>query len=282
MKSTRITSHRFGILLGVTAVTAGLQAQASDLFGIEFAGPTDLFRIDQTTGLVASIGASGHDNLGDLTSDTRPGSPTIWGVRIASNELFAFNPATGAATSVATLNSVDNMTSLAFDPVGAKLYGNTSKGFGAPADALYQIDPVSGNTTLVGPIGFDNVYALGFDQSGRLFGVADATDELIAIDTTTGAGSLIAHLPLGLSFDIASRPEDNVMFLADSGTYTLYTVNTGTGAVSPVGSYGSTPNVVGLAFLPVVPEASTYLAAGSLGGLGLLAELRRRRRALQG
>ncbi len=266
------------LFYGAIAIAGSAASPASDLFGIEFSGPTDLFDVDQNTGLVTSIGPSGQDNLGDLTSDTRPGSPHLWGVRIASNELFEFNPLTGAATSVAALNSPDDMVSIAFDPVSGKLFGNTSVSFGAPFDALYEIDPTTGNSTFIGRILFQDVFALGFDQSGNLFGVADATDDLISISTITGNGSLIANLPLGSSFDIASRPEDNVMFLADTGTFSLYTVDTGTGALNLVGPYGSGANVVGLAFLgTAVPEGSTVLAAGALGVLLVSVGFQRRR-----
>lgn len=265
-------------VIGIIGLSWTATCSASNLYGISFSGPTDLFDVDQNTGVVTSIGPSGHDNLGDLTSDTRPGSPHLWGVRIASNELFEFDPLTGAATSVATLNSPDNMVSIAFDPVSGKLYGNTSVGFGAPFDALYEIDPATGNSTFIGRILFQDVYALAFDQTGTLFGVSDFSNELISISTVTGNGSLIAGLSVGLSFDIASRPEDNVMFLADTETYNLYTVDTGTGALGLVGSYGSTVNVVGLAFLAApIPEGSTFMAAGALGFLLLGVGWQRRR-----
>jgi len=270
------------IAASVGALAASMSTQASDLFGIEFSGPTDLFSINQTSGLVSSIGPTGQDNLGDLTSDTRAGSERIFGVRIASNELYQFNTLTGAAGPGVALNSPDKMVSIAFDPVGGKLYGNTSVGFGAPFDALYEIDPGTGNSTFIGRIGYDNVYALGFDQGGKLFGVSDTTDDLISIDLGTGNGNFIADLGVGFAFDIASRPEDNKMFLADSGTFSLYTVDTSSGALSLVGGYGSFPNVVGLAFLPstVVPETSTYVAAGMLAlGIAGTSFARRRQQA---
>lgn len=268
------------IAASVGALAATASTQASDLFGIEFPGSTDLFSINQASGLVSSIGPTGQDNLGDLTSDTRAGSERIFGVRIASNELYQFNPANGAAGAGVPLNSPNSMVSIAFDPVGGKLYGNTSIGFGAPFDALYEIDPVTGNTTFIGRIGYDNVFALGFDQGGKLFGVSDSTDDLISIDLGSGNGSFIADLGVGFAFDIASRPEDNVMFLADSGTFSLYTVDTGSGALNLVGDYGSGVNVVGLAFLPatVVPETSTYVAAGMLA-LGIAGTSLARRRS---
>lgn len=267
-------------LLAIAAsVAAGLSSQASTLYGVEFPASTDLFVLDQTTGSSSSVGPTGKDGLGDLTSDTRPGSQKMWSVRIASNELIEIDPTTGTAVAVIPMDSPDNMVSLAFDVVSGKLYGNTSAGFGASFDALYEIDPVTGATTFVGRILFDNVYALGFDQSGQLFGVSDATDDLISIDTTTGNGTFIADLTASLAFDIASRPEDDVMFLADSGTFSLYTLDTGTGALTLVGPYGSTENIVGLAFQNPVPEASTQTAGLALGCALLGEGLRRRRRA---
>lgn len=253
-------------LIGLAALLAGARGHASTLYGVEYNGQTDLFSLNQGTGAVSSIGASGQDNIADLTSDTRLGSQHVWGIRIPSKELFEFNPATGAATSVATLNSPDSMVSIAFNPVDGKLYGNTSFGFGAPFDSLYQIDPTTGNTTLVGRITFNNVFALGFDQSGTLFGVSDIANQLISISTITGNGSLVANLTLDLSFDLASRPEDNVMFLADTVTQDLYTLDTGTGATTLVGPYGANHNIVGLAFSQV-PEMSQGWAVAGLMGL---------------
>ena len=198
-------------------------------------------------------------------------------MRIASNELYSFDPFTGAANLAATLNSPDNMVSIAFDPVSGNLYGTTSVGFGAPFEALYQIDPATGNSTFIGRIGFDNVFALAFDQGGHLFGIADTTDQFISINTATGNGALIANLPLGFSFDIASRPEDDKMFLADSGTFSLYTIDTATGNPTLVGPYIDNQNIVGLAF-SAIPEPSSLAGAGVLAMLAVGSHLWRRRR----
>jgi hypothetical protein len=273
MKRTLLIPSLVTLLVGGT-----LNPSASVLFGVRFAGLTDLYEVDQTLGTLSSIGPSGRDGIGDLTSDTRPGSPRIWGIRISENRLYEFDPATGAGAAGAVLNSPDNMVSLAFDPVGGRLYGNTSLGFGAPFDALYEIDPLTGNSTFIGRIGFQNVYALAFDQAGQLFGVADESNEFISISTGTGNGALIAPLALGLAFDLASRPEDNTMFLADSGTFSLYTVDTGSGALGLVGPYGQSENIVGLAF-SAIPEPSTLASAGLLAGLAVGGRLWRRRRA---
>lgn len=261
------------IAAGLVSFTMGSAVGASVLFGVGYSGPTPLFDMDQATGLATVIGPSGFDNVGDLTSDTRITSPTVWGVRIPSNELLKFNTATGGAAVAATLNSPQSIVSLAFDPVGHKLYGNTSVGFGAPFDALYEIDPLTGNSTFIGRITFDNVYALGFSQTGKLYGVSDVNDELILIDTSTGNGSLVAALAVGSAFDIASRPEDDVMFLVDSGTQRLYTLDINTGNLTGVGPYVNSANMVGLAFSAVPEPASASLAL--LAGMALLARRRR-------
>ena len=243
--------------------------QASVLYGADFPGAANVYTLNQSTGAAGLVGNSGVE-IGDMTSN--PAAGILWGIDISGATLRTFNPATGLPTgAVSLLNAAGApvaITSIAYDVVTGTLYGNTAVGFGAPADTLYSINPVTGLVTAVGAIGFTDVYALGFDQSGTLFGVADLTNELIAINTGTGAGALIAGLSLGFVYDIASRPEDNAMFLADSGTFSLYTLNTASGATSLVGPYGSSLNIVGLAFLTVPEPAALALFAVGLAGLG--------------
>ena len=289
MCCARLTQCRYlaGRLVLALVVAASLACNASAavrvLYGTTYPDATDLYALDQTSGTATSIGNSGPDSIGDLTSDTRPGSETIWGMRISSNELYTIDPSSGVATLAATLNSPYSIASIAFDVVSAKLYGNTSVGFDAPSDVLYEINPATGNTTPIGPIGFVDVFALGFDQSGQLFGVSDVTKQLISIDTETGNGTLIGTIDLLQVFDIASRPEDDVMFVADTVAATLYTIDTATGFVTAVGPYGAALNVAGLAFstasLAVVPEPAALVVWSILVGLGLSVVARHGKRA---
>lgn len=257
--------------IALASSLASLPATASTLYGVAYAGLTPLFTLDQGSGALATVGPTGGNDIGDLTSDTRAGSFTLWGVRITDNQLITLDAGTGAISSTVAMDSPDDIVSIAFDAVSGRLFGNSSVGYGAAFDALYEINPLTGATSFVGRILFENVYALGFDQAGGLFGIADSTDELISISTVTGNGTRIADVATGLSFDIASRPEDGAMFLADSGTASLYRLDTGTGATTLVGGYGASENIVGLAFGPggTVPLPGTLtLSALGLAALG--------------
>jgi len=272
--------RRFAVALQLTLfVCFSERALSAVLFGEFGEQNTRLFSVNQSTGKLTGIGPTGFSDVADLTSD--PATGRLWGVEAKADQpgrLLSINASTGAAAVVATLDSAKPILSLAFDPIARKLYGSTAVGFGAARDALYAIDPLNGHTSLIGVIGFDNVYALGFDQHGRLFGVSEISKALISIDTETGAGTQIdgfRNNNISRAFDLASRPEDNTMFLADSGTASLYRLNTVTGVADLVGPYGSPLNIVGLAFLASVPEPSTYLVFCL--GLSLLALSRRRR-----
>lgn len=262
--------------LVAAAVALGLSSHvaASQLYAVNFSGPASLYSLDQATGAISLIGASGVNDMGDLTSN--PGAGTLWGVQIVSasaSTLYNLDPATGAASNPVPILGMDrglSITSIAFDAVTGVLYGNTTFFYsGGLPDRLYKIDPVTGQTTLVGTIGYDNVYGLGFDNNGALFGLVPNSNALISIDTNTGVGTAVgAALPSGGSyFDLAARPEDNLMFLTNttfgSPAYSLLTINTGTAALATIGAFGSNVNTVGLAFLAAqVPEPASLALLG--------------------
>jgi PEP-CTERM motif len=273
---------RNSLFLCVLAVIAFPGASAASvLYSIEFSSGTGFYTMNQTTGAKTFVGNTGNTSTGDLTSDEKS---TIWTNDMTNDNLLTVNPATGAITSTIGIMGVTGgkipIVSLAFDTVTHALYGNTAVGFGGTTDdTLFRIDPVTGAATLIGAIGFNTVYALGFDHSGTLFGISQNRSALLKISTSTGAGTMVAPVTLAAAYDLAFRPEDNKMFVADSapGTFSLYTMDSTTGAATLVGPYGgSGTNLVGLAFL--TPEPGTVgLMLGGLALLGLKARSRRNR-----
>jgi hypothetical protein len=214
----------------------------------------------QSSGRLTSIGATSFTDIADLTSDLQ--AETLWGIDPKTNRLLKIDPQSGVTSVAAQLDSPDPTVSIAFDPVTRKLYGNSAVGFGSTrGDALYAIDPTTGTTTLKGAIGFAQVYALGFDQ-GRLYGVSDFSKQLLSINPGTGVGRAVLTLSLNAVFDVAVRPEDDMMFLADSTTNSLYTLNTADGVTESLGDYGATTDIVGLAFLMPGPKPGLYFSLG--------------------
>lgn len=263
-------NRRLTFVFGLVVVLLiGQFANASTLYGIQFQTGTGFDLVNQSTGALTLIGNTGNGATGDLTSNL---INTIWAPDMLNDALLTVNPATGAISSSVAIHDVTGalvpMVSLAWDPVTKVLYGNTAVGFGSTAnDVLYSIDPTTGNAAMIGTIGFNSVFALGFDNNGTLYGISNNRGALITVDTSTGAGSLVNTIQLSAAFDLAFRPEDNTMFVGDSGTESLYTMDPTNGNVTLVGPYGGNPNLVGLAFLSVPEPGSLMLLCTGLIGV---------------
>lgn len=127
---------------------------------------------------------------------------------------------------------------LAFDLTS----GNALTFFGSDtaADVLLRadFDAMQGGwvTTVVGPLGFDNVDGLDFDpNTATLYGVDTTTDQLLKINTTTGAGTVVGPLGFGDVQGLAFDPNHDILYGVDSTVGVLLTINTMTGAAAPVG-----------------------------------------------
>jgi hypothetical protein len=266
------------ILALIVLALSSHAALASELYSLDSSGiGGTLYTLNQSTAaetLVGPVSPAGFP--GDLTSDTRLASFGIWAPDITTNSLIKIDPNTGLGTPVGVFTTQGHaITSLAFDITTGRMYGTTSSAYSGEPDRLYAIDH---NTAVANPIGagigFGNVWALAFNNLGKLYGVANDTHQLILIDTATGAGGLVAPVgPLSI-FDIATRPEDNVTFAANAFSNELYTLDLNTGATTLVGTHTlPTHNMVGLAFGPVPePTTLTLLTAATL------VTLRRKRR----
>lgn len=275
MRFAFMTFAACAAMLGIQAPAGAAQLYATDFLGTGV--DSSFYSVDVSTGAATPVNPGPGRSIGDLASNAAAG--IVWGVDIAAQRLYTLDRATGAATAGPAITQPGNVlpiVSIAYDPVRGKIFGNSAVGFGITSnDALFEINPATGAATLIGAIGFDRVYALGY-ADGKLYGVSDSRDEFISIDPILGAGTRIATLAVGFYFDLAQNPGDGRLYLASSGDYKLYTIDAATGALTAVGPFGGTPNIAGLAFVSEVPEPSTYvLMLAGLLGLGFMARRRR-------
>ncbi|MHC5009973.1 MAG: IPT/TIG domain-containing protein [Planctomycetota bacterium] len=189
-----------GGLIGPTGdVLTGIAFDPSytTMYGINTSpfGDQSLFTVDVQTGATAVVGPTGNgptNNVGDLT---------FVGSTLVGNDwdgnFCSFDTATGAGTVLGN-NGAFQALAIAAD-ASQTLYFI----YGSNPQTLYTVDPATGATT-AGPvlsgIGADTICAMAF-LDGTLYGVT-ASDQmatpganLVSIDTTTGAATLVFALP---------------------------------------------------------------------------------------
>lgn len=113
-------------------------------------------------------------------------------------------------------------------------------------DGLYSIDLLTGTATFIGDTGFFQVAGLAFHPvTGVLFGYDADTQQLITINTATGAGTAVGPSGLfesdyGLTFDAAG----NLFLVGEEDGF--FSVDPGTGAATFIGGFDE--GITGLTF----------------------------------
>lgn len=158
---------------------------------------------------------------------------------------------TNSGTASETVSLADTVNGLAFDANTNTLYGV----FEEPAsEVLVTINPSTGASTVIGPLGFTNVEGLAFDPNTNTLYALEAdngNDTLLTVNTTTGAGMAVGAVG-GASFirSLAFDPNTNTLYgLREDTPDQLITINTATGAGTDVGPLGFSANE-SLAFDP--------------------------------
>jgi hypothetical protein len=119
--------------------------------------------------------------------------------------------------------------------LGSTLYGLSCAG------TLYQVNPLNGSLTSVGASGLGNSVAVFGSTPTGLFAI-DASANFYSISSSAGTASLKG--PLGVAFNTPQSLSTNSSTLffdqaPGNSTESLYTINTGSGSASLVGSSGS-------------------------------------------
>ena len=157
------------------------------------------FHSISTDGEITTFGLSQPQTTAEtwteLASDPTDG--TLYGSTSdgTASYLYTLDPTDGSATRVATIQGLQIVIGIAIDDMG-RMYA-----LEIATDELYEIDPETGETTLIGPVGFNANFAQGMDYdlaTGRLYLAAysdTAGGELRIADTETGATTVVG--PLG-------------------------------------------------------------------------------------
>lgn len=220
--------------------------------------------VDTGTGAVQVIGAM-DITMADIAFDP---SGRLFGV--SGPDLYRIDTTTAALTFIGNLGTMVN--SLVFSADGT-LYGAN--------DALYAIDPVTGFASALGNGGTS--YASAGDLAfigAQLFlsSTSYPQDDLVQLDTATGAGTVVGQMGTSNMYGLASS--DHLTLYGVAGTE-VFTIDPSSGLGTVLGSYGDQGlgTAFGTAFLyesaPAIPEPSSYLLA--IAGLGLLGMVGTRR-----
>ncbi len=117
---------------------------------------------------------------------TQPNTQSFYYVLTRSRELGKVDAATGEVTIIGTYNIGRNLHGLIQTNDG-DLFAISGDG---NSDSFYQIDAMTGQATLVGPIGNGVAYGLAYDSANdQIYGISGG---LVSFDRTTGATTSIS------------------------------------------------------------------------------------------
>lgn len=250
------------LLLAGDLVFGARVSQAQGLWGSSSeVGPnaSSLFTIDPATGLATLVGPTGFaDAISGVKFDPQTGALYgILGYDCSGARLITINPSTGAGTLVAPLigSGFDGSTmvfcgggsdGLAFAPDGT-LY---AAGFDLGTALILRVDKSTG-AVLDSKVVEANIAGLAFDPQGKLWisnGDATGLPLLHTLDPATGSyTSTLTLSEYVVISDLAFAP-DGTLYAALSDEDKLATVDTTTGLVTRIGSFGGdVGGMVGLA-----------------------------------
>ena len=234
------------------AVTTDVNTNCT--YDLDAAGPVAVANTGGTvhTDVLGGLAAGAHTVVVACTTGANTGTNTsTWtkvapgnmvllgtdgaGANPAAPNLYTLDPETGNILTTIGLVGF-NATGMAVDPTTGILYGTTGTNdpTGGNPLSLITIDLTTGAGTLVGPardaaLTDHNLADIAFDSTGQLYGWSELTDELFAVNKTTGALTLMGANTLstsgsGLIFDLT-----NTLYLFGDADDSYWTINKTTG-----------------------------------------------------
>lgn len=268
-----------GLLTGSSAASLFGVTTDNKLVSFNTSSPSTFLSSVTITGLFDADGVTPNSNGSILNLSARPGSAPgtfqLFGIDNNAN-VYTINLGGGASLVSAGFSPAGFNAGFAYDPFNDNFVyaGDNAESFSISLVGAATVNP---NFTYVGG-GSPTIFGLGIDPSfGTAFAI-DASNDRLSTSTNPlfpAASELTNVGSLGLnvtSFGGLVVDWDGNLFASlsvDGITSGLYSVNTITGAATPLGGFGTG---VGMATV-AVPEPSSTL----IGGLGILALFRRRR-----
>ncbi|MFK8102668.1 MAG: T9SS type A sorting domain-containing protein [Saprospiraceae bacterium] len=214
-------------------------------------GNDRLYSIDRTTGVITNIGACGVPNIEAIAMWPAPGNNILYAAN--SGQLGTLNLNNGAFTALPNqidgggtadgalgAQSLNDVDGLAFDARTGILWGSERKGGTGNYDLIFHIDPATGLFVpdAFGP-GLDYIVVDGVGVNydiddlainpadGLVYAVSNSggNDELININSATGAITIVDDLTYGDVEGLDFHNDVGLYGVTGSGATTLYTVN---------------------------------------------------------
>jgi len=145
-----------------------------------------LHRIDKATAAVTPVGFH-HLTYATSLVFSNDGTKAF----TASSTLFTINTATAETTLLGNGNDAYSSSGdLAF--IGNNLYLTSKKADNPDDNYLVKIDTLTGKGTIVGTIGYPDVFGVATSDNVQLYGFSGT--RVITINTSTGAGSVVLDI----------------------------------------------------------------------------------------
>ncbi len=253
-----------------------LMSNSVPSFAVELQN-ADLVSFDtDTPGILDVIGnIGGNYYAGDFLDDD---FSQMYAIDDDTNNFVSVDTTTAAVTVIGTASpaSGQSWSGMAGDPTDGTLYGASTN---ITDSMLYTLDESSGTATLVGEItNAPCIIGIAVNASGEMYGLDICNDELMSIDKTTGAGTVIgsigfdANYAQGMDFDKATGLLYLAAYNVDTFMPELRIADTSTGNTTLVDSFPGSTEIDALAvakvedvpWLSESPIAGTVPASGSL------------------
>lgn len=252
------------LAFGLMTVLVSYEAQAVEIYGyqtwepmtdVPFRGP---IHFDSATpGSVVKIADCSDMGVvygGYYHNYHWYGQAIVKGTQSSVDGLYEIDMATGERTLIAKGGS--KLIDMTYDYSADKVFGIRSGN-----SLLAEFNPETGESTLKGRFSYggEDIYMLAIAAAldGTLYGVS-SNDNLFKINSSDGALTLVGSLGVDAAFDqtMAFDYHTGTLYWANNGDYTLYTIDTATGAATPIAPIGEQGvSSMGSLFVPYINVA---------------------------